>query len=159
MKGNQQIIDKLNTLLTGELTAADQYMIHSRMLEDLGFSVLHERLDHESKEELEHADVLVKRILFLEGTPDFNTRDALNIGTDVVAMFTNDLAVEYQVAEALRETIALCEQERDYITRDVLIPLLRDTEEDHMRWLERQLGLITKVGVQNYLRSKMGVSR
>jgi len=155
MKGNQTIIDTLNTLLTGELTAADQYFTHSRMLEDFGYNKLFERLSHEAQEELEHADVLIKRILFLEGTPDLSKRDGLNIGADVPAMLKSDLAVEYQVGRDLRAAIKLCEDKQDYQTRHVLMPLLSDTEEDHMYWLEQQLGLIERVGLQNYLQSQI----
>ncbi len=155
MQGKQNIIDVLNELLTGELTAADQYFTHSRLLEDLGYTKLYQRLEHEREEELQHADVLVKRILFLEGTPNLSKRTALNIGTDVASMFSNDLAVEYQVGKNLRNAIKLCEQEEDYQTRHVLMPLLTDTEEDHMYWLEQQLGLIERVGLQNYLQSQL----
>ncbi|MCL4111219.1 UNVERIFIED_CONTAM: hypothetical protein GTU68_043132 [Idotea baltica] len=155
MKGNQQIIDKLNILLTNELTAADQYLAHSRILEDFGLNKLYERLGHESEEELEHADVLIKRILFLEGKPDLSNRNKLNIAEDVKGMFENDLAVEYSVAEELRSAIKLCEEKQDYQTRQNLMPLLKDTEEDHMYWLEQQLGLIERVGLQNYCQSQM----
>ena len=155
MKGKQNIIDTLNELLTGELTAADQYFAHSRLFEDLGYNKLYERLEHEREEELQHADVLVKRILFLEGTPDLSKRSALNIGADVASMLKNDLDVEYQVGKDLRNAIKLCEQEDDYQTRHVLMPLLADTEEDHMYWLEQQLGLIERVGLQNYLQSQL----
>ena len=155
MKGNQQIIDLLNKLLTNELTAADQYLAHSRILEDQGFNKLYERLSHEAEEELEHADVLIKRILFLEGKPDLSKRNSLNIGEDVQTMFENDLAVEYSVAEELRTTIKVCEDNQDYQTRQSLLPLLKDTEEDHMHWLEQQLGLIKRVGMQNYCQSQM----
>ena len=155
MKGKQNIINALNELLTGELTAADQYFTHSRMLEDLGYTKLYERLEHERVEELQHADVLVKRILFLEGTPDLGKRATLSIGTDVASMFKNDLEVEYQVGKNLRNTIKLCETEQDYQTRHVLMPLLTDTEEDHMYWLEQQLGLIEQVGLKNYLQSQL----
>lgn len=155
MKGKQTIIDALNELLTGELTAADQYFAHSRLLEDFGYQKLYERLEHEREEELQHADVLVKRILFLEGTPDLATRSELNIGKDVASMFKSDLEVEYQVAQNLRNVIQLCEQEQDYQTRQVLLPLLADTEEDHMYWLEQQLGLIERISLQNYLQSQL----
>ena len=155
MKGNKEIIAKLNELLTNELTAADQYFTHSRMLEDFGYIKLFERLSHEAEEELQHADVLIKRILFLEGTPDLSKRSGLNIGADVAAMFKSDLAVECQVATELRETIKMCEEKQDYQTRQILMPLLSDTEEDHMHWLEQQLGLIERVGLQNYCQSQM----
>lgn len=156
MKGNTKIIDILNKLLTNEMSAADQYFIHSRMYEDWGFKKLHERISHEQEEELEHASALIERILFLEGTPDIASRDPLRVGKDVPEMLTNDLQVEYEVGQALKDAIAVCEQEKDYQTREILEVLLRDTEEDHTYWLEQQLSLINKIGIQNYLQSQMG---
>ncbi|WP_372831860.1 bacterioferritin [Pontibacterium sp.] len=156
MKGNTKIIDILNKLLTNEMSAADQYFIHSRMYEDWGFKKLHERISHEQEEELEHASALIERILFLEGTPDVASRDPLRVGKDVPEMLTNDLQVEYEVGQALKDAIAVCEQEKDYQTREILEVLLRDTEEDHTYWLEQQLSLINKIGIQNYLQSQMG---
>jgi len=155
MKGNKEVIDTLNTLLTGELSAADQYFIHSRMYQDWGLGKLYERLKHESEEELEHAAKLVERILFLEGCPDVAARDPLRIGSDVPGMLKNDLTLELEVVAALKEAIALCESNKDYQTREILEELLKDTEEDHTYWLEKQLGLIDKVGLQNYLQSQM----
>ncbi len=155
MKGNQAIIDTLNKLLTNELSAADQYFIHSRMYEDWGLEKLFERIKHEAEEELEHASALVERILFLEGTPDVASREALNIGKDVPAMLKSDLAIEYSVGQQLKDAIALCETEKDYQTREILEVLLRDTEEDHAYWLEQQLGLIDKIGLENYLQKQM----
>lgn len=156
MKGNTKIIDILNKLLTNEMSAADQYFIHSRMYEDWGLKKLHERISHEQEEELEHASALIERILFLEGTPDVASRDPLKVGKDVPEMLKNDLQVEYEVGQALKDAIAVCEQEKDYQTREILEVLLRDTEEDHTYWLEQQLGLIDKIGIQNYLQSQMG---
>ena len=155
MKGNQKVIDTLNKLLTNELSAADQYFIHARMYEDWGLNKLFERIKHESEEELEHATALVQRILFLEGTPDVASREALNIGKDVASMLSSDLAIEYDVGKQLKEAIALCEVEKDFQTRESLQVLLKDTEEDHTYWLEQQLGLIDKVGMQNYLQTQM----
>jgi bacterioferritin len=155
MKGNKTVIKTLNALLVGEMTAADQYFIHSRMYEDWGLSKLHERIGHEWQEELEHASALIERILFLEGTPDLSKRDGLNIGKDVPSMLKNDLDVEYTVVKELREAIALCEKEQDYISREMLEKLLDNTEVDHAYWLEKQLGLIDKVGLQNYTQSQM----
>jgi bacterioferritin len=155
MKGNQKVIDTLNKLLTNELSAADQYFIHARMYEDWGLNKLFERIKHESEEELEHATALVQRILFLEGVPDVASREALNIGKDVPSMLTSDLAIEYDVGKQLKQAIALCEAEKDFQTREILEVLLKDTEEDHTYWLEMQLGLIDKVGIQNYLQSQM----
>jgi bacterioferritin len=156
MKGNTKIIDTLNQLLTNEMSAADQYFIHSRMYEDWGLKKLHERIAHEQEEELEHASALVERILFLEGTPDVASREPLKVGKDVPEMLKNDLQVEYDVGQALKDAIAICEQEKDYQTREILEVLLRDTEEDHTYWLEQQLGLIDKIGLPNYLQSQMG---
>ncbi|BCV54894.1 MAG: bacterioferritin [Shewanella algae] len=155
MKGHQQVIDVLNKLLTGELSAMDQYFVHAHMYEDWGLNELYERIKHESDDEREHAAKLIARILFLEGTPDVASRDALTIGKNVQEMLHNDLQYEYKVAANLREAITLCEQLKDYQSRELLEQLLEETEDDHMYWLEKQLGLIDKVGLQNYIQSKM----
>ncbi|MGB0732234.1 MAG: bacterioferritin [Pontibacterium sp.] len=156
MKGNPVVLDALNKLLTNELSAADQYFIHSRMYEDWGLTKLYERISHEHEEELEHASALIERILFLEGTPDVASRDPLKVGKDVPEALANDLEVEYEVGALLKDTIALCEQEKDYQTREILEKLLEDTEEDHTYWLEQQLRLIKMVGIENYLQTQMG---
>lgn len=155
MKGNPKIIDLLNKLLAEELTAMDQYFAHSRMYEDWGFNKLYERISHEMDDEKQHADLLIKRILFLEGVPVIGNRSPLRIGRDVPEMLQNDLALERSVIDALRGTIAICEQERDYQTRETLEVMLAETEEDHAHWLEQQLGLIGRIGLQNYLQSQM----
>lgn len=155
MKGNKKVIDSLNKLLAGELTAMDQYFTHSRMFDDWGLSKLYERIDHEMDDEKGHADSLIKRILFLEGIPAVGNRAALNIGKDVAEMLANDLDLERQVVADLKEAIALCEKQQDYQTREILEVMLADTEEDHAYWLEKQLGLIDKIGIQNYLQSQM----
>ncbi len=155
MKGQTHIIDHLNALLAGELTAIDQYLAHARMYHDWGFHKLHEHTQHEMEEERQHADSLIKRILFLEGTPDLSKREALAIGRDVPEMLRNDLGVEYKVIAHLKEVIKACEAAHDYETRRILMQLLDDTEEDHTDWLETQLGLIDRIGLQNYLQSQM----
>lgn len=155
MKGNQKVIDELNFLLAGELTAVDQYFIHSRMYEDMGLTKLYERLDHEREEETDHADQMIKRILFLEGQPDLSKREPLNVGSTVPEMLQNDLNVEYSVIKNLKAAITVCEQEKDFETRAMLVQQLEDSEEDHAYWLEKQLGLIDKIGLQNYLQSQM----
>lgn len=155
MKGNQQVIDALNKLLANELTAMDQYFIHSRMYDDWGLSKLYERIDHEFDDEKGHASKLIERILFLEGTPNLTVRDAIHVGTDVPSMLENDLKVEYAVAAMLKETIKICEDVQDYNTREMLEVLLDDTEIDHAYWLEKQLGLIKMLGLPNYLQSQM----
>lgn len=155
MKGNDNIIAALNKLLACELAAMDQYFIHSRMYHDWGLTKLFERIAHEFDDEKGHAEELINRILFLEGTPNMVARDAINIGADTPAMLQSDLDIEYKVTADLKETIALCETERDYVTRDMLQVLLQDTEMDHAYWLEQQLGLIGKLGLENYLQSQM----
>lgn len=154
MKGDSKLIQMLNRLLAAELAAADQYFIHSRMYEDWGLTKLYERIGHERDDELQHADVLIKRILFLEGVPDMVTRDKIKIGKTVPEMLRSDLELEYEVADALKETIAYAESVRDYVTRDQLLQLLDDTEEDHAHWLEQQLGLIERLGLENYQQSQ-----
>ena len=155
MKGNDQVIAHLNTLLAGELSAIDQYFIHSRMYENWGFSKLYERISHEVQDETNHADALIKRILFLEGTPDLSKRDPLHVGSTVEEMLKNDLALELQVVAALRKVMAFCESVQDYQTREILQALLKDTEDDHTHWLEQQLGMIERIGLQNYLQSQI----
>jgi bacterioferritin len=155
MKGHPQVIDHLNALLAGELTAIDQYFIHSRMYHDWGMDKLHVQVSHEMQEEQMHADMLINRILFLEGTPDLSKREALAVGRDVPEMLRNDLAVEHRVIGHLKEVIAFCETVQDFQTREILLKLLKDTEEDHAWWLETQLGLIEHIGLANYLQSQM----
>ena len=155
MKGKKTVITALNKLLTHEMSAADQYFIHSRMYQDFGLEELYERINHEHEEELEHAAKIIERVLFLEGTPDVASRDKLKIGKDVPSMIKNDLAYEVFVRNELVKVIALCEKEGDYVTRQMLLGLLEDTEEDHLYWCEKQLGLIEKMGLDNYIQSKM----
>ena len=126
------------------------------MYEDWGLGVLSERIKHESEEELEHADTLIKRILFLDGTPDLSVRAGLKIGSTVAEMMVNDLELEISVARELKDVIQLAEAEKDFVTREILEDMLKTTEEDHMYWLETQLELIEKIGIQNYMQSKLG---
>lgn len=155
MKGSAKVIEQLQHLLANELAAIDQYFIHSRMYEDWGFTRLYERINHESEEEKTHASMLIRRMLFLEATPDMTQRDGLKVGHDVPSALASDLQLEYDVAAALKRAITVCEQEQDFQTRVVLEQILRDTEEDHAYWLEQQLRLIERVGLQNYLQSQM----
>jgi len=155
MKCENQVIEKLNALLTGELAAIDQYWLHSRIYEDWGLQALYEHVDHEVDDEKMHADSLIRRILFLEGKPNIVTRDPVTIGSTVPEMLQNDLNVEYQVVKALKEVIAYCKSVNDYVTHDILVQLLDDTEQDHIYWLEQQLGLIKRIGLENYMQSQM----
>jgi len=155
MKGKTQVMTALNHLLAGELMAMDQYFIHSRMYHDWGFEELYEHANHEMEEETQHADALIKRLLFLEAAPDLTKRGALNIGHDVPAMLKNDLELEHQVISDLKEAIGICERNADFQSRAILEALLADTEEDHTYWLEQQLHLIDKIGLHNYLQSQI----
>ena len=158
MKGNTEIIDGLNSLLCLELTAMDQYFIHSEMYADWGLYKLHERIAHEFEDEKGHAKAIIERILFLGGKPDMVARDPLQIGETVPDMLQSDLNVEYAVGARLKEVMAFCESHSDFVTRNILQQNLDDTEVDHAWWLEKQLGLIEKIGPQNYIQSQMGES-
>ena len=155
MKGSNKVIAELNGLLAWELAAMDQYFIHARMYDDWGLQKLFERIDHEFDDEKGHAAALIERMLFLEGTPDMTTGPPLQVGKTVPEMLQNDLNVELAVDQALKDAIKVCESEQDYHSREILEKLLEDTEVDHTWWLEKQLGLIDKVGLQNYLQSQM----
>jgi bacterioferritin len=155
MQGSPKVIAELQKLLAGELAARDQYFSHSRMCEDWGLSKLAAHYNHERQEEGQHANAIIQRILFLGGVPDLNQQDQLNVGHDVVSMLKNDLTLEYHVSKALKAAIQLCEQEQDYVTREMLRTQLSDTEEDHAYWLEKQLRLIDLMGLQNYLQSQI----
>ncbi|WP_072281153.1 bacterioferritin [Rappaport israeli] len=153
MKGNQEVIDYLNQLIAGELAARDQYFIHSRMYAEWGYNKLFTATDHETEHEKQHADTMIRRVLTLEATPACAPHE-LNIGRDVKSMLENDLALEYNVRDALKKGIALCEKHQDYVTRNLLVAQLKDTEEDHALWLEQQLRQIEQMGLQNYLQSQ-----
>lgn len=155
MQGKPIIIAELNKLLAGELTAIDQYFIHSCMYQDWGYSKLFERISHESDEEKQHASWIIERILFLEGIPEMSLREPLHIGKTVPEMLQNDLELEYSVVKNLKAAIKLCEAEQDYQTREMLEKQLDDTENDHAYWLEKQLRLIDQIGLQNYLQSQI----
>lgn len=156
MKGDKKIIEILNDLLAGELTAVDQYLIHGEMYADFGLQKLADVAIHESDHERQHARALIQRILFLEGKPDLSRRDGLKIGKTVPEMLESDLAVEYKVVGELKKAIAACEKAQDYVTRDMLQVQLEDTEMDHAYYLEKQLRLIKLTGLENYLQSQMG---
>ena len=154
MKGHPEVIDCLKELLRGELAARDQYFLHSRQYEDQGLKALYERIGHEMEEETGHADAILRRILFLEGDPDMRP-EAFTAGKTVEEMLQRDLEVEYAVRAHLAKGMALCEQHGDYVSREILLAQLKDTEEDHAHWLEQQLGLIKRLGIALYLTSKL----
>ena len=154
MKGSPKVIAALSELLAAELTSVDQYFVHSQMYHNWGYDKLFERIDHERQDEIGHSTLLIKRILFLEGIPNVAARTPLRVGSNVPEMLQFDLLTEYEVAAALKKTIALCEKEQDYVTRDMLMTLLEDTEQDHAHWLEQQLFLIKQITLENYLQSQ-----
>nr|CCA44621.1 ferritin heavy chain Ferritin H subunit [Neisseria meningitidis alpha522] len=154
MQGNQAVVDYMNELLSGELAARDQYFIHSRLYSEWGYTKLFERLNHEMEEETTHAEDFIRRILMLGGTPKM-ARAELNIGTDVVSCLKADLQTEYEVRDALKKGIKLCEEAQDYVSRDLMVAQLKDTEEDHAHWLEQQLRLIELIGEGNYYQSQL----
>lgn len=154
MKGHPDVIACLKELLRGELAARDQYFIHSRQYEDQGLMALYERINHEMEEETQHADALLRRILFLGGTPDMRPH-AFEPGQTLVEMLEKDLQTEYAVRANLAAGMKLCEEHQDYVSRDILLAQLKDTEQDHAWWLEQQLGLIKRLGLELYQVSKI----
>ncbi|MCB1582479.1 MAG: bacterioferritin [Marinicella sp.] len=154
MKGDPKVIQWLNKVLFNELTAINQYFMHYKILEDMGFKKLADKSKEESIEEMNHADELMERILFLEGLPNLQQLGKLRIGETPVEMLECDLALEMDAIPDLRDGIVYCESTRDYISRDLLQKIL-DDEEEHVDWLETQLGLVKKVGEANYLQSQM----
>lgn len=155
MQGNPQIIEALNQALTVELTAINQYFCQAKMCKNWGFLRLGKKHYEESMGEMRHADQLIDRILFLEGVPEIAKYDVIRVGTNVQEQFENDLALETKGANHYNKTIDLCIQLKDNGTREILEPILTESEE-HIDWLETQLELIKAVGLQNYLQSQMG---
>jgi bacterioferritin len=150
MKGSDQVVQTLNKVLYNELTAINQYFLHSRMLKNWGVEQLAEYEYKESIDEMRHADRLIERILFLEGLPNLQDLGKLLIGEDVKEILECDLRLEKDALPALRDGIALCEREADYISRELLEDIL-ESEEDHIDWIESQFELIKRMGIENYV--------
>jgi bacterioferritin len=155
MKGDPNVIKLLNDQLTNELTAINQYFLHSRMYRHWGFEKLGKKEYDESIGEMKHADKLIERVLMLDGLPNLQALHKLMIGETVPEILNCDLQLEHVSQKTLKEGISVCEQARDYVSRELLEAILDDTEE-HIDWLETQMELIEQVGLQNYLQSQMG---
>ena len=155
MLGNRTAIEQFNTMLFNELTAIDQYFLHARMLRHWGFHELGERIYRESIGEMRHADMLIERILFLDGLPNLQDLGKLNVGENAVEALRSDLALEMVARNDTAAAIEVFERERDYASRDIATKILVDSEE-HVDFLERQLDLVKSVGEQNYLQTAIG---
>jgi bacterioferritin len=155
MKGNASVIETLNALLSDELTAINQYMVQSEMCANWGYERLHKSLEKRAIEEMKHAEKLIGRIIFLEGTPTVNKLNAINIGGDVERIHKNDHTSEAAAVKAYNEGIKQCQQAADNGSRELLESILKD-EENHIDWLEAQLDQIRQMGIQNYLAEQAG---
>lgn len=155
MKGNKKLIDMLNEFLADELSAVNQYIVHSEMCEDWGYQKLHDTIEKRAIQEMKHAEKLIGRILFLEGTPIVNKLNPINIGASVEAQLTNDLESEIGAVKAYNDGIRLCMEVGDNGTRELIKANLVD-EEDHIDWMEAQLEQIKQMGLQIYLQNQAG---
>ena len=154
MKGDAKVIEHLNRALYNELIAINQYFLHAKMLKNWGLKELAEHEHHESIDEMKHADKLSERILFLDGLPNFQNLGKLRIGENPQELLKADLALELEALPTLKDAIAYCEQVGDYVSRELFADIL-ESEEEHIDWIETQLGLIERLGVQNYLLAKI----
>lgn len=154
MQGDRQVIQFLNQILTNELTAINQYMVHYKLCEHWGFTKLAEINRKESVEEMKHAEDLMERILFLEGLPNLQDLHKINVGQTVEEQLRLDLDLELRATATLRDALKHCREVRDDVSKDMLQEMLEE-EEEHINWLETQLDLVKAVGIQNYLQAQM----
>ena len=154
MQGDKKVIEFLNKALYNELTAINQYFLHAKMLKNWGLGRWAKHEYEESIDEMKHADKLAERILFLEGLPNFQALGKLKIGEGPREILECDLALELEGIPLLREAIAYCEEVDDYVSRELFVDILED-EEEHVDWLETQLDLVERVGLQNWLQEQM----
>lgn len=154
MRGDATVIKFLNQALKNELTAINQYFLHARMCKNWGFSKLDAHEYHESIDEMKHADRLIERILFLEGLPNLQELGKIYIGENVPEMLNCDLRLEQEAVPLLREAIAYCDSVADYVSRELLEDILT-SEEEHIDWIETQIGIIESIGLPNYLQSQL----
>jgi len=154
MKGDKAVIDLLNGCLANELIAINQYFLHARMFKNWGMNELDEHEYKKSIKDMKHADKLIERVLFLEGFPNLQKLGKLLIGEDTKEMLECDLKLEMLTLKSLRDAIAFCESSSDFVSRDVLVDIL-ESEEEHVDWIEAQLGLIDKITIENYIQSMM----
>jgi bacterioferritin len=150
MKGDSKIIEALNEILTSELTAINQYFVHAKMCENWGYKKLQSKKREESMEEMKHADEVIDRILFLDGVPNMQRLNPVKVGEEPVEQHQLDLELELEAAKRLNDAIALCRENSDNGTREILERILKD-EEDSIDWLEAQLHLVKEVGKEQYL--------
>jgi bacterioferritin len=155
MKGDAKVIEALNRALTTELTAINQYFVQAKMLKNWGYLTLAKKMHDESIGEMKHADKIIERILFLEGIPNIARYDVIRVGKDVREQLQNDLKLEMTGVKGYNEAIELCNKVKDSGTRELLAEILVSSE-DHVDWLETQIGLIERIGLQNYLAEKLG---
>lgn len=154
MKGSKEVIDLLNEVLAGELVAINQYFLHAKMCKNWGFNALADYIRKESIDEMRHAETLVDRVLFLEGLPNLQRLDKLHVGQTVPEMMRSDLDLEYRAVKRLNDGLVLCREKGDHTSEDLLRRILI-SEEEHVDWIETQIGLIEKLGENAYLAEQL----